>query len=111
MFERNLQGAVHVIWGDVPLTQEHLEALKEIAQEIVSIGPPHAVFDFSDVPLVDSAGLETLLDIKETLTARGGTLKLAAAPPLVNDILYATQIDQRFEAFPRVNLAVGSFVR
>ena len=111
MFERNLQGAVHVIWGDLPLTHEPLESLDVLVQEIVATGPPHVVFDFSDVPLIDSAGLEKLLDIKDTLTAMGGTLKLAALNHLVRDILYATQIENRFETFPRVNLAVGSFVR
>ena len=111
MFERKLQGAVHVVWGDLPLTHEHLDSLDEIVQEIVTIGPPHVVFDFSDVPLVDSAGLEKLLDFKDAMTSRGGTLKLAAMNHLVNDILYATRVDSRFETFPRVNLAVRSFVR
>ena len=111
MFDCYIQGAVHVIHGDLALTREHVEKLDELLDTILQDGYSQAVFDMSKIPLADSAGLEKLLDLKEALRNRGGNLRLAAAGPLLRDIFHSTGMDGRFEVYDRVTDAVGSYVR
>jgi anti-anti-sigma factor len=67
------------------------------------------VVDFHDVPLVDSAGLETLVELRNALESKGGAMKLAAVNSLCADILRVTGVGQQFEQHHLVRSAVGSF--
>lgn len=109
MFRRSKQGAVHVITGGDPLSGDHLQSLQQSLQECLRDAPPRAVVDLQSVPLVDSAGLEFLLDALDRFTARAGTLKLAAPNPLCRDILNITGVGSQFDVYPEVKSAVGSF--
>lgn len=111
MFERRRQGAVDLIQGDDPLTTEHLDQIGRLCDESLAAGQPRAVFDLSRVPLVDSAGLEWLLNVQEQFVGRGGAIKLAGANHLCRDILNLTGIDRHFEVFNDSMTAVGSFAR
>lgn len=111
MFRRSKQGAINVISGDVGIHGEHLSALTLVAEECLSEGQPRAVLDLRDVPLVDSAGLELLLDLRESFEQRAGRLKLAAPNALCRDIFNVTGVGTSFEIHPDVKLAVGSFVQ
>ena len=68
------------------------------------------VVNLHAIPLIDSAGLEALLDLRDQLQALGGEMKLAAANPLCRDILAATGVSQQFRDYPSVKLAIGSFL-
>jgi anti-anti-sigma factor len=92
MFECVTQGAVDVIRGDVPLCAERVEEVSRLVDECLASGRPYVVLDFEKVPLVDSVGLELLLDSQERLQQLGGALKLASLSPLLSDILVATGI-------------------
>jgi len=111
MFERLKQGAVDVIRGNDPLNVEHVEEASRLLDQCVRDGQPYVVLDLEKVTLIDSAGLELLLDFKEAFEAVGGVLKLAAANPLCEEILSITGIDRDFEIFPEALSAVGSFAR
>jgi anti-anti-sigma factor len=111
MYEQSKQGAVDVIRGTDPLNADHVEFLQETLEQFDGSGQPHVVFDMQSVPLVDSAGLELLLDTQERFRLRGGALKLAAVNPLCREILKVTGVGQRFEIFPDSGSAVGSFVQ
>ncbi|HUT91101.1 MAG TPA: STAS domain-containing protein [Thermoguttaceae bacterium] len=111
MFERVTQGAVDVIRGDAPLNAEHAEEVSLLLAGCLSSGRPYVVLDFDKVPLIDSAGLELVLDFQEKLQQLGGALKLASVNSLPSDILSATGIREGFEIFPEALSAVGSFVR
>ena len=111
MFEQVMQGAVSVIRGTAPITDSELPQLFELADGISTSGQPMVVFDFSQVPLINSVGLEGILNLRERFNQRGGSLKLAAANSLVSDIFRATEIDQQFEVYEQVSQAVGSYVR
>ena len=111
MFERITQGAVDLIRGDEPLNAEHVEELARLLQECAGRGQPFVVFDLEKVPLLDSAGLELLLDYRESFQQLGGALKLAAANPLCEDILSITGVGAGFEIFREPLAALGSFVR
>jgi anti-anti-sigma factor len=111
MFQRRKQGTVDVVIGDEPLTRENTDQLSAALEPCLAHGPPRAVLDLQQTPLIDSAGLEQLLDYQEAFEQRGGALKLAGPNGLCGDILSVTGVSSRFEIFADVKTAVGSFVQ
>ena len=72
-------------------------------------GQPRVVLDLQHVPLIDSAGLEALLDSRDECVRRAGTMHLATPNRLCRDILRVTGLDHQFSIFDDVISAVGSF--
>ncbi len=111
MFERVTRGAVNVVQGDSPLNVDHVAEVASVLGECLQNGHPYVVFDLETVPLIDSAGLELLLDFKEQFQQLGGAVKLAAPNPLCEEILSLTGVGGSLEVFQDALSAVGSFVR
>jgi anti-anti-sigma factor len=111
MFERTRQGAVDVIRGDDPLNADFVPKVLQLLQACGAHGQPRAVLDLDRVPLIDSAGLEMLLDVQEDFHRRGGALKLAVRNSLCKEILFVTGVGRHFEVFSEAASAVGSFVQ
>ena len=111
MFERTKQGAVDIIRGSDPLDREHTEFLLGLFAHCGENGQPRVVLDFQGVPLLDSAGLELLLDTQDDFQQLGGALKLSAPNDLCSEILKVTGVGSRFEIYPDSAAAVGSFAR
>ena len=111
MLQIESQGAVDVVMPKFALNHEHVESLRTAVAGRSLAGQPMLVIDMSQVPLIDSAGLETLLDIQQTLRESSGTLKLAGLTQLCEDILRVTGLADRFETYAETKAAVGSFVR
>ena len=111
MLKLEQQGAVAVFRTDEPLVGDAVPQAAAVMQQSTNIGQRMAVLDLQSVPLIDSAGLELLLDQQEAFEHNGGSLKLAGANALCHDILRCAGIAKRFQTFPDVKSAVGSFVR
>ena len=111
MFKRTKQGAITVITGGAPSTTENREVLSDVLETCLGEGQPRAVLDLQEVALIDSAGLELLLDVQENFEQRAGTLKLAAPNSLCRDILSVTGVGNQFEIYREVKSAVGSFLQ
>jgi anti-sigma B factor antagonist len=111
MFLVETQGAVDVVKPGCPLNDDAVSRLQETLAGLAFAGQPMVVLDMSQVPLVDSAGLEALLDARDLLRESGGTLKLAAVSPLCADVLRIAGISQLFETYHDAKAAVRSFVR
>ena len=109
MFEVSRQGAVDVISGREPLNVETGGPLRELVKSSCLSGQPRVVINLQDIPLIDSAGLETLLDCRDECVHRMGVLQLAAPNRLCRDILRVTGVDAQFAVFDNVLSAVGSF--
>jgi anti-sigma B factor antagonist len=109
MFEHFRQGAVDVVSGKEPLNSEFAEGAARAFRECMKTGQPRIVFDLENIPLIDSDGLELLLDIRDECRLRGGTIQLAAPNKLCHDILLVTTVIEDFEVFDDVLSAVGSF--
>ena len=77
MFEQKCQGAVDVIGGGDRISGEHVAELATVLEGCVERGQPQMVLDLQGVALIDSAGLELLLDMQEECQRMGGALKLA----------------------------------
>jgi anti-sigma B factor antagonist len=111
VFTLRNQGAVKIIGGDQSLTADFVAPAAKVFEEALSQGQPRLVFDLQRIPLIDSAGLELLLDMCDRCTERGGALHLAAPNALLQDILRATLVADRFAIFGDALSAVGSFAQ
>lgn len=111
MIATELQGAVTVVCPNESLAGTHAEDLLDAIEACEGRGQPMLVVDLSSVPLVNSEGLSSLLDAHDRIRRRGGVIKLAGPNPLVSEILTATGVSDRYETFPSVQTAVGSFAR
>lgn len=111
MVERFTQGTVDVVRVDDAMVSEHLQPLSDVLKELLEQGQPRTVLDMQEVPLVDSEGLELLLDTQIDFERRGGALKLAAPNPLCKDILSISGLANQLEIHSDVKTAVGSFVQ
>jgi anti-sigma B factor antagonist len=110
MFRRTRQGAINIVAGNSPLNAESSEYLANAMEQCFGEGAPSIVLDMSEIPLLDSAGLESLLAIQESIEARSGTIKLAGPNALCRDILSVTGLANHFEIHREVKSAVGSFL-
>lgn len=111
MFLRTRQGNVDVISGDAALTRESANQLAETLHLCAAQGQPRVVFDLRNVPLIDSAGLEQILDTQDQFEGCGGALKLANPTPLCQEILKITGVATQLEIYADVRAAVGSFIK
>jgi anti-anti-sigma factor len=109
MFPIEKQGAVCVMRPQTPLTEDVCAQFSESVLAALGSGRPMLVVDLHNVPLVDSTGLETLVDLGKRVEGRGGAMKLAAINSLCGDILRVTGVGDSFEQHAHVKQAVGSF--
>ena len=111
MFEQKCQGAVDVITGGDRISGEHVDELAALLEARLDRGQPQIVLDLQSVAIIDSAGLELLLDVQEKCQRMGGALKLANLGALCREVLKATGVGSRFEIFRDSGGAVRSFVQ
>ena len=111
MIEESMQGAITVIGSDEPLTVENVADAAAALQRCFGDGPPMAVLNMARITLLDSVGLELLLNAHDSFAERGGAFKLAAANPLCEDVLSVTGVGDELELYDEVTLAVRSFLR
>ena len=111
MFPVEQQGSVKVIRGDAPLSGDNSAAAAAACAPHSKSGQPKLVFDLTSVPLIDSQGLELLLDLRDQCAARGGALVLARPNALVTEILSATGVLQGIAVFDDAVSAAGSFAQ
>jgi anti-anti-sigma factor len=111
VIEQKFQGAVDVISGGERLSGEHVAELASVLDARLEHGQPLIVLDFQGVALIDSAGLELLLDTQEKCQRMGGALKLAGLNALCREVLKVTGVGARIEIFRDSRGAVRSFVQ
>ena len=111
MFEQKCQGAVDVISGGDRIAGDHVAVLSAVFEKQLERGQPQIVLDLQRVAVIDSAGLELLLDVQEKCQRMGGALKLAGMGVLCREVLKATGVGSRFEIYRDSGGAVRSFVQ
>lgn len=111
MFTHTRQGTVDVIGGSKPLVSTTVEELQSLLDECLQKGAPRIVISLDEVPLIDSEGLELLLNTNDRCTSRGGVMLLAAPNALCRDILRMTGIDQSISMYSDATDAIRSFSR
>ena len=76
----------------------------------VKQGQPRIVLDLQSIAIIDSAGLELMLDSHEEVQRMGGAIKLANPKALCSEVLKLTGVGARFEIFGDTGTAVRSFL-
>ncbi len=103
-------GVASYLAPDFPLIEENIQALDEAVQEVRRSGNAQVVLDLRRVPFIDSRGLECLLDLSGSLSAEGGSLRLAEPDGLCREILAITRVDEAVAVFENLEGAGRSFL-
>lgn len=111
MYPCKRSGAVDTISGSLPLTREHQSSFLNSVEACFGNGQPRIVFDLSNIPLIDSVGLEALLEARDRCQKLGGCIALARPNPLCRDILRINGIDREINVYDDAIKAMGSFAR
>jgi anti-anti-sigma factor len=75
------------------------EAFESQLRQLYRNGQRHVVIDFTRVPAIDSAGIRALVRGHTTAQRVEGTLRLAALPPRVRDLLDASRLASVFDIY------------
>ena len=110
MFEQKRQGAVDVIGGGDRISGDRVAELAEVLQKCAKQGQPRIVLNLHGIAIIDSAGLEVLLDAHDEFQRLGGALKLANSGALCSEVLKLTGVGAKFELFDDTGSAVRSFL-
>ncbi len=94
------------ISGD--LTADQVDAFRRSCQERFEAGIRHVVLDMEHMTFIDSAGLEALLWILDTVAENGGQLRLVRPDSTVNKILEISRLDRRFNIHDSIESAAKS---
>jgi len=81
----------------------------DVLKYLTGLPQSRVVLDLDNTELLDSAGLEALLDSQDRLREAGGDLKIAASNSVNRKILEITRLDRHVEVFDNVLDAVKSF--
>jgi anti-anti-sigma factor len=109
--EEQRQGAVTVLKPQGPLVETDLKEFTTALSAAANANMGRCVLDLSEVPFVDSKGLESLLDATDEMARGGRALKLCCVDKTVRQVLELTGLIDQFEHFEDVNSAVRSFLQ
>ncbi len=99
-----------MIGGGDRISGDRVAELAALLEGCLKRGQPRVVLDLQGVALVDSAGLELLLDTYEECQRSGGAMKLANPGVLCSEVLKLTGVGSRFEIFSDTGSAIRSFL-
>lgn len=95
---------------EFPLLADSVNVLQEEIKKCLNDAEYKIVIGFKNVPYVDSASLEALIDAQETLQKKGGELKIIHPNAVCKDALIATRLTERFGVFSEIESAGESFI-
>lgn len=104
------QGAVTVLKPRGALCATDADQFKQRVQGLLDRTFGRFVIDASEVPFLDSRGVEVLKETTDELSKSGRVLRLCAANETVREVLELTALSQFFEHYQDVNSAVRSFL-
>lgn len=104
------EGAVTIVKPMGPVTVNEMDEFESRLNELSRNWSKRVVLNMSEVPFIDSAGLELILRHHREFTERGLKLKLCGLSEITEKILTLTRLLQRFETFPDTSSAVRSFL-
>jgi anti-sigma B factor antagonist len=103
-------GAVTVLKPHGALIRDDAAKFRKRLDEARARSLGRIVVDVSTVPYVDSAGLETLVEVTEKLAESGHALKLCGVNETLRETLDLTDLGTLFEYFEDINAAVRSYL-
>lgn len=77
----------------------------QFQRELQEIKPPYLIFDISQVPYIDSAGLGLLVNFYVSVQKNGRKMAIAGATDRVRTLFEMTKVDGLLRMFPSVEEA------
>ena len=109
--ETQLHGSVSVLVPHGPLAGDDLEKLRQQLQAAIDQKSGRVVLDMSDVPYLDSTGIESLLALCDGQHAASARPRLAALGEACREALDLTDVLPRLTVFDTVENAIRSYKR
>ncbi len=104
-------GAVSIIKASSSLAGDGLNQCRQSVDDCLAQRRALIILDMSDSPLINSQGLEFIINAQEGCLARGGKLVLAEPQALCAEVLYITGVDQCVAVYDNIRSALGDFAR
>jgi len=101
-------GAMTVLTPKESLTHENYAKLEEAFNDCIDQHKTKIVLDCKNIAFIDSEGLSLLVRVEETLSKRGGILKVVGLNPLCREIFLATRLLHTFYVYEDVHEAIRS---
>ncbi len=89
-------------------THDDVEQFLRVVSERQAAGIRHVVLDCQHLEFIDSAALECVLELQESLGGHGGQLRLIQPDDVVSTILKLTRLDLALESHASLENAVRS---
>jgi anti-sigma B factor antagonist len=103
-------GAVTVLKPQGPLVAEDAEQFRGQLAAVLASSLGRFIVDASEIPYVDSRGLEVLKEATEQLSDSGQALRICGANETVREVLDLTDLSRYFEHYQDATAAVRSFL-
>lgn len=78
-----------------------LESFENVVDQSFQVGEIQLILDLSKVPSINSRILERLVEWRDQLLPKGGSLTIVNANPVIIDILHITEVDKYIKVFSR----------
>ncbi len=78
-----------------------LESLQNVVSQSIQVGEIQLILDLIKVPSINSRVLELLVEWRDQLLPKGGSLTVVNANPVILDILYITEVDKYIKVLSR----------
>ncbi|MGP1347221.1 MAG: STAS domain-containing protein [Phycisphaerales bacterium] len=103
-------GAVRVLRPSGALLVADVESFLSRSRAVITASRGRMALDLSEVHYLDSAGLEALLEVAESLSVVGGVLRVCGANETVREVLELTGVGGYLEHFDSATDAARSFL-
>lgn len=104
-------GAVSVVQARSSLVGECLAQCRQAVDDSLDNRRLFLVLDLTECPLVNSSGLEFIVDSQQRCLSRGGKLVVAGAQDLCREVLSITGVDERVAVFTCMRTALADFAK
>lgn len=104
-------GTVSVVKARNSLLGDCLEQCRQYFQDLLANRRHRLVLDLSESPIVDSEGLEFIVDAQQTLLQRGGRMVIAEPQSLCREVLEITGVSEYVAIFDDRRVALGEFTK
>lgn len=108
--ERLRQGSITVATPHDALTEASLPAVRGALEPEAGQIRARLVLDMADVPFVDSAGIEFLLELAGETAAGATRPRIVGLTDTVREALYLTDTLERFFVFDSIEAALRSYI-
>ncbi|MEM7474111.1 MAG: STAS domain-containing protein [Planctomycetota bacterium] len=104
-------GSVNVIKVRSSLIGDCVEQCRQRVEDCLKQRKNQLAFDMSESPIVDSDGLEMIVDSQESCLSRGGKLVLIEPQPICKEVLNITGVEDFVAVFDDLRTALKDFAK